>query len=61
MGIIQESNSIAEEVEVNAAVVERGPVLAEKGGRLFCLVVLETEEAAKRREDSDISRVARWL
>ena len=43
MGIIQESNSIAEELEVNAAVVERGPVLAEKGGRLFCLVVLEVE------------------
>lgn len=30
-------------MEVNAAVVERGPVLAGKGGRLFCLVVLELE------------------
>ena len=28
---------------MNAAVVERGPVLAEKGGKLFCLVVLELE------------------
>ena len=30
-------------MELNAALVERGPVLAGKDGRLFCLVVLELE------------------
>ena len=34
-------------MELNAAVVERGPVLAGKDGRLFCLVVLELEREGR--------------
>ena len=39
----KEVDSIDEEVEVFAAVIERGPVLPGKSGRLYCLVVLELE------------------